>query len=157
MIVIGASNMAKELPTILIADDDDGHAFLVEDNLRRGGVNATFLRFSDGQEVLDFLFGRVQTPAFQPDHAYLLLLDIRMPKVDGISVLQQIKGDERLRKLPVIMLTTTDDPREIDRCHALGCNVYVHKPVSFDSFTHAITELGKFVSLVKVPHLKCAD
>ena len=146
--------MRTDLPTILIADDDDGHAFLVEDNLRRGGVNATFLRFSDGQEVLDFLFGKTKSPAFQQDHPYLLLLDIRMPKVDGISVLQQIKAHEQLRKLPVIMLTTTDDPREIDRCHALGCNVYVHKPVSFDTFAHAIAELGKFVSIVKVPHLK---
>jgi CheY-like chemotaxis protein len=157
MIQIGNLGMGKELPTVLIADDDDGHAFLVEDNLRRGGVNAAFLRFADGQEVLDFLFGRTSTPPFEPDKAYLLLLDIRMPKVDGISVLQQIKGDERLRKLPVIMLTTTDDPREIDRCHALGCNVYVHKPVSFESFAHAITELGKFVALVKVPHVKRSD
>jgi CheY-like chemotaxis protein len=156
MIVLTQSGMAADSPTILIADDDDGHAFLVEDNLRRAGVNTTFLRFNDGQEVLDFLHGKTTTPAFQQDRPYLLLLDIRMPKVDGISALQQIKADAQLRKLPVIMLTTTDDPREIDRCHALGCNVYVHKPVSFESFAHAIAELGKFVSLVKVPHLKTA-
>jgi len=93
--------------TILIADDDDGHAFLVEDNLRRGGVKTEFLRFNDGQEVLDFLFGRTAEPAFDPQKAYLLLLDIRMPKVDGVAVLQQIKSDPMLHSLPVIMLTTS--------------------------------------------------
>jgi len=143
----------QTLPTILIADDDDGHAFLVEDNLRRGGVNTTFLRFNDGQEVLDFLFGRTTSPVFKPDQAYLLLLDIRMPKVDGVAVLQQIKANPDLHKLPVIILTTTEDPREVDRCHALGCNIYIHKPVSYDSFAHAIAQLGKFVSLVKVPRI----
>ena len=145
-----------DLPTILIADDDDGHAFLVEDNLRRGGVNTTFLRFSDGQELLDFLFGRTKEPAFDPARSYLLLLDIRMPKVDGVTVLRQIKADPGLSKLPVIMLTTTDDPREVNRCHELGCNVYIHKPVAFESFQNAIAQLGKFVSLLKVPQVKRA-
>jgi CheY-like chemotaxis protein len=144
----------SELPTILIADDDDGHAFLVEDNLRRGGVETDYLRFNDGQELLDFLFGRTSDPAFERDQSYLLLLDIRMPKVDGVTALQQVKSDVNLRKLPVIMLTTTDDPREVDRCHALGCNVYIHKPVSYESFANAIAQLGKFISLVKVPQLE---
>jgi len=142
-----------DFPTILIADDDDGHAFLVEDNLRRGGVEATYLRFNDGQELLDFLFGRTADPAFKRGEPYLLLLDIRMPKVDGVTALQQIKADKELRKLPVIMLTTTEDPREVDRCHALGCNIYIHKPVSYEAFAHAITQLGNFVSLVQVPRV----
>ena len=141
----------SEIPTILIADDDDGHAFLVEDNLRRAGVNAPFLRFCDGQEILDFLFGRTAEPRFEPDHPYLLLLDIRMPKVDGVAVLREIKADPELRKLPVIILTTTDDPREVDRCHDLGCNVYMHKPVSYESFAAAIAKLGMFVSLLQLP------
>ena len=141
----------SEHPTILITDDDDGHAFLIEDNLRRGGVNAPFLRFSDGQEVLDFLFGRTTEPAFERDRPYLLLLDIRMPKVDGVAVLRQIKADPELRKLPVIMVTTTDDPREVNRCHDLGCNVYLQKPVSHDGFASAITKLGQFVKLLQLP------
>lgn len=147
----------NELPTILIADDDDGHAFLVEDNLRRGGVNTTFLRFSDGPELLDFLFSRKKDHTFDPARSYLLLLDIRMPKVDGVTALRQIKADAGLHKMPVIMLTTTEDPREVDRCHDLGCNVYIHKPVAYESFQNAITQLGKFVSLVKVPQLKPAS
>src|SRR5690349_7431047 len=128
----------RKLPTILIADDDDGHAFLVEDNLRRGGVETTYLRFNDGQELLDFLTGKTTSPLFHPGEPYLLLLDIRMPKVDGVSALQQIKADPVLRKLPVIILTTTEDPREVDRCHQLGCNIYIHKPVSYDAFVNAI-------------------
>jgi CheY-like chemotaxis protein len=145
--------MNQPIPTILITEDDDGHAFLIEDNLSRAGVQAPFLRFSDGQEVLDFLFSRTSDPAFIHGQPYLLLLDIRMPKVDGVEVLRQIKADEGLRKLPVIMLTTTDDPREVARCHAYGCNSYIQKPVSWDGFAGAITKLGQFVSLLQVPSI----
>jgi CheY-like chemotaxis protein len=143
----------SETPTILITDDDDGHAFLIEDNLRRAGVNAPFLRFCDGQEILDFLFGKTQEPRFDRDKPYLLLLDIRMPKVDGVAVLKQIKAHPELHKLPVIILTTTEDPREVDRCHDLGCNVYMHKPVSFESFAAAISKLGMFVALLQLPRM----
>lgn len=144
----------NHVDTILIADDDDGHAFLVEDNLRRGGVNTEFLRFSDGQELLDFLFGRTAEPAFDAQKGYLLLLDIRMPKVDGVAALQQIKAHPDLHRLPVIMLTTTEDPREVDRCHHLGCNIYIHKPVSFETFADAIAQLGKLVKLAQIPRIK---
>ena len=143
----------NDIPAIIIADDDDGHAFLIEDNLRRAGVTAPIIRFSDGQEVLDFLFGRTTEPRFEKDRPYLLLLDIRMPKVDGVTVLREIKAAPAVRKLPVIILTTTDDPREVERCHELGCNIYMQKPVSFDSFSTAIARLGKFLSLLQVPKL----
>lgn len=154
MNLLSTAGTMNRLHTILITDDDDGHAFLVEDNLRRGGVNTDFLRFSDGQEVLDFLFGRTSEPTFDPERAYLLLLDIRMPKVDGVEVLRQIKADRALHKLPVVMLTTTEDPREVDRCHGLGCNIYIHKPVSFEGFANAMAELAKLVSLALIPRIK---
>ena len=77
-----------------------------------------------------------------------------MPKVDGVTALRQIKADAFLHKMPVIILTTTEDPYEVDLCHELGCNVYIHKPVSYESFENAIAQLGKFVSLLKVPLLK---
>jgi CheY-like chemotaxis protein len=80
-----------------------------------------------------------------------VLLDIRMPKVDGIEVLRRLKGDPQLRKLPVIMLTTTDDSREVELCHELGCNVYIQKPVDYDKFSEAIRRLGLFVMLLLVP------
>ncbi len=144
--------MANEV-TVLIADDDAGHARLIEKNLQRIGVHNTILRFADGQAILDFLFGRGSGPTLPPQMPCLLLLDIRMPKVDGVEVLRQIKADPNLRKLPVTMLTTTDDPREVDRCHELGCSSYLVKPVDYDKFSEAIKQFGIFISLIKVPEV----
>ena len=145
-------NMTQEV-VIIIAEDDLGHARLIEKSLRRVGLNNSIQRCVNGQEVLDFLFRRGPGPHRRNDVAYLLMLDIRMPKVDGVETLRQIKEDASLRKLPVIMLTTTDDPREIERCHLLGCNSYIVKPVDFGKFAEAIAQLGMFVSLVKVPEI----
>jgi CheY-like chemotaxis protein len=146
-------NMTQEA-VIIIADDDSGHARLIEKNLRHVGLHNPVHRCENGQEVLDFLFRQGAGPHRRNDTAYLLMLDIRMPKVDGVEALRQIKQDTTLRKLPVIMLTTTDDPREIERCHLLGCNSYIVKPVDYDKFSEAIAQLGLFVSLVKVPEIK---
>lgn len=140
-----------ESATILITEDDDGHAFLIEDSLRRAGLDMPILRFSDGDEVLDFLSTKSTKASDQCAHPYLLLLDIHMPKVDGLTVLRHIKEDPELHKLPVIVLTTTDDPREVERCHNLGCNGYVQKPISYNSFADAITKLGRFVALLQMP------
>ena len=139
-------------PTILITDDDDGHALLIEENLRSAGIVSPIQRFADGQEVLDFLFGRTANARI-PDEPYVLLLDIRMPGVDGIEVLRQLKADPTLRKLPVIILTTTDEPREIERCHELACNIYIKKPISYPSFADAMAKLGRFLPLIALPYL----
>jgi len=144
--------MPKE-SVILIADDDAGHARLIEKNLQRGGLHNRILRFENGQEILDFLFGRSSGKKRKSGTPYLLLLDIRMPKVDGVEVLTQIKADAGLRKMPVIMLTTTDDPREVARCHQLGCSSYLVKPVDYEKFSDAIKQLGLFISLMQVPDL----
>ncbi len=138
---------------ILIADDDAGHARLIEKNLIRAGLFNKILRFEDGQEILDFLFRTGEGPKRSIDAAYFLLLDIRMPKVDGVEVLRHLKSDPELRKIPVSMLTTTDDPREVNRCHSLGCNNYIVKPVDYDKFSDAIRQLGLFVSLVQIPEI----
>jgi CheY-like chemotaxis protein len=74
-----------------------------------------------------------------------------MPKVDGIEVLRQIKEEKELRKIPVIMVTTTDDPREVEHCHLLGCSNYITKPVDYDKFVNAIRQLGLFLMIVQVP------
>lgn len=146
------SSMRKEV-VILIADDDAGHARLIEKNLQRAGLHNDVVRFENGQQALDFLFCRGPAPKRKTDLSYLLLLDIRMPQVDGVEVLQQVKRDPELRKLPVIMLTTTDDPREVARCHELGCSNYIVKPVDYDKFADAINRLGLFISLVEVPEI----
>jgi len=146
------ASMTKEV-VILIADDDAGHTRLIEKNLRRAGLHNPILRFENGQDILDFLFCRGEGLKRASDTSYLLLLDIRMPKVDGLEVLRQLKADPQLRKLPVSMLTTTDDPCEVARCHELGCNNYIVKPVGYERFAEAIQQLGLFISLVQVPQL----
>ena len=138
---------------ILVAEDDDGHIGLIEKNLTRAGIVNEILLFKDGQAILDFLFRCGHGPHSRSGIAYLLLLDIRMPKVDGVQVLKRVKADDELRKLPVIMITTTDDPREVENCHALGCSSYIAKPVDYDSFVNAIRQLGLFLSVVEVPHI----
>jgi CheY-like chemotaxis protein len=138
---------------ILIAEDDDGHARLIEKNLTRAGLNIQIHRFTNGQAVLDFLFQRGPGPHRVLDKPYLLLLDIRMPQVDGVEVLRQLKGHSELRKVPVIMLTTTDDPREVERCHQIGCASYIVKPVDYEKFAEAIKSLGLYISLVEVPEI----
>lgn len=141
------------LPTILIVDDEEGHAVLVRENLAEAGLTNPVEYFRDGQAILDFLFRRGEAGRREDGRSYLLLLDIRMPKVDGVEVLRQVKGHAELRKLPVIMLTTTDDPREVDRCHRLGCSVYIQKPVDYDRFAEAVQRLGWLIKLALVPAL----
>lgn len=144
-------NAQNKAPVILIVDDDEGHAFLVRDSLQEAGLSNRIEHFRDGQAVLDFFFHRGTGPLVEPGEAYLVLLDIRMPKVDGVEVLRQLKAHKELHKLPVIMLTTTEDPREVERCHDLGCNVYLQKPVDYGKFAEAMRRLGLFITLLLVP------
>ena len=136
---------------ILIAEDDEGHAGLIRKNLARAGIVNQLLHFKDGQEIMDFLFRKGDGLKRQSGTAYVLLLDIRMPKLDGVEVLAQVKADPELRKIPVIMITTTDDPREVEKCHALGCSNYIAKPLEYESFVNAIRQLGLFLAVVEVP------
>jgi CheY-like chemotaxis protein len=149
-------NVTREV-VILIAEDDSGHARLIEKNLTRSGLHNPMRRFENGQEILDFLFQGGQGKDRRDPTPYLLLLDIRMPKVDGVEVLRRIKQDSELRKIPTIMLTTTDDPREVERCHAFGCSNYIVKPVDYEKFAEAIKQFGLFVSLVQVPEINGRD
>ncbi len=136
---------------IILAEDDEGHATLIKKNLARGGISNDILHFKDGQETLDFFFRRGKKPKRENDMHYLLLLDIRMPKIDGVEVLRQLKQGQELRKIPVIMLTTTDDPREVDLCHQLGCGLYITKPAAYDNFVEAIKQLGMVLKVVQLP------
>lgn len=141
---------AESEVVILVADDDEGHVRLIEKNLRRAALGNRIERFKDGQEVLDFLFCH-SSRRRKKGVPYLLLLDIRMPKVDGLEVLRQLKDDVELKKIPVIMLTTTDDPHEVERCHLLGCSNYIVKPVNYERYAAAVNKLGNFITLLKVP------
>jgi CheY-like chemotaxis protein len=139
---------------ILLAEDDEGHANLIQRNLKRAGVRNSVMHVKDGQEALDFLRRQGSYAGRPPGGCMLLLLDINMPRIDGVEVLRQVKADPATAKLPVIMLTTTDDPREVGRCYQLGCSVYITKPVQYDQFAEAVQRLGLFLDIVKVPQEK---
>jgi CheY-like chemotaxis protein len=143
--------MATEPILIVLAEDDDGHASLVQRNLERAGLTNSLQRLNDGQEALDFLRGEGAYAGRNSNQSVLLLLDIKMPRVDGVEVLRQLQSDPRTALIPVIMLTTTDDPREIQRCYELGCSVYITKPVEYQRFVEAIKRLGLFLQVVRVP------
>jgi CheY-like chemotaxis protein len=135
---------------IIVTDDDDGHAELIREGLRNSGVANEIIRFGDGEELWDFFSGKkVRDAAFDRSKAYLLLLDINMPRMDGVEVLGRMKADASLREIPIMMLTTTDDPREVEKCYKLGCNVYITKPVDFAQFAETLRRLGLFIQVVK--------
>jgi len=146
----------KQDMIILIAEDDAGHFQLIKKNLWLSCVNSNMLLFKDGQEILDFLFKNGNSTHLEEKKQYLLLLDIRMPKVDGLEVLRRIKEDQRLRKIPVIMLTTTSNANMIEQCYELGCSYYMIKPVDYRHFMEAVQGLGKFLSLenIRLPFIK---
>lgn len=139
----------KEL-VILIAEDDNGHADLIIEALVESGVCNKIIRFPDGEQVWNFLSGNCVDEIRDRNKSYLLLLDINMPKMDGVEVLKRIKADSELKEIPVMMLTTTDDPREVEACYKLGCSIYITKPINFNNFNETLKRLGLFIQIVKI-------
>jgi CheY-like chemotaxis protein len=137
--------------TIVMIEDDAGHARLIERNIRRAGVSNEIVHFQCGQTAIDYLLGEDGSGGPSSRRHLLILLDLNLPDMTGIEVLQKIKGNEHTRRTPVVVLTTTDDEREIQRCYDLGANVYITKPVSYDAFANAIQQLGLFLSVMQVP------
>lgn len=135
--------------TIIMIEDDEGHARLIEKNIRRAGISNKLLHFLDGGSGLDFLFNGDEGPA--ANSPAMVLLDLNLPDMSGTDILAKIKSDEKLKSVPVVVLTTTDDKTEIQRCYDLGCNVYITKPVNYESFADAIRQLGLFLSVIQVP------
>ena len=143
--------------TILIAEDDDGHAALIEKNLRRAGMEKPCHRLRDGQETLEYFLGSGNMQQGKTWGRYLLLLDINLPRVNGIEVLRAMKEHEVLKRVPVLMLSTTDDPQEIETCHSIGCNFYLTKPTEPEIFAEAINRLGSFLDIVTVPTIRLSS
>ncbi len=137
--------------SILMIEDDEGHARLIEKNIRRAGVNNEILHFTDGSSALAFLFGPDGTTGRAEHSPFMILLDLNLPDMSGVDILQRIKADGVLRRAPVIVLTTTDDKAEIERCYDLGCNVYITKPLIYQNFAEAIVQLGLFMSVMQIP------
>jgi CheY-like chemotaxis protein len=141
--------------TIVMVEDDEGHARLIERNIRRAGISNEIRHFMDGVTALQFLESDAAGPAL--NGPALILLDLNLPDMSGIDILARVKGQERLKRTPVVVLTTTDDKVEIQRCYDLGCNVYITKPVNYESFADAIRQLGLFLSVIQVPEVEAQE
>ena len=141
----------SEHVTIIMIEDDEGHARLIERNIRRAGVHNEIIPFATGGEAVRYLFGPDGSGTVSSGRPLLILLDLNLPDMSGVDILKRVKENEHLKLTPVVVLTTTDDEREIKRCYDLGANVYITKPVNYDSFANAIRQLGLFFSVIQVP------
>jgi CheY-like chemotaxis protein len=142
---------AQQAVTIVMIEDDEGHARLIEKNIRRAGINNEIRHFADGTSALAHLFDEPEGP--RHNGPAMVLLDLNLPDMSGTAILERIKQDEHLHRTPVVVLTTTDDKVEIARCYDLGCNVYITKPVNYESFSDAIRQLGLFLSVIQIPEV----
>ena len=132
--------------TIIMIEDDEGHARLIERNIRRSGVNNDIVPFTNGTDAVNYLFGKDGSGMDHKGEALLILLDLT-----GIEILRRVTENAHLKCVPVVVLTTADDSQEIKRCYELGANVYITKPVNYESFANAIRQLGLFFSVIQVP------
>ena len=134
---------------ILLVEDNPNDAELTMRSLKKGNFLNKLYWVKDGQEALDFLYC---TGAYvardRDDHPKLILLDLKMPKVDGIEVLQRIKSDERLRVIPVVVMTSSNEQPDIIESYRLGVNGYVVKPVEFGAFAEAVAKIGMFWMMI---------
>lgn len=137
--------------TIVMVEDDEGHARLIEKNVRRAGVSNEIIPFTNGNAALDYILGEDRSGENIQNRYMLILLDLNLPDMSGIDILERVKSNAHAKRLPVVILTTTDDEREIQRCYDLGANVYITKPVDYDSFANAIRQLGLFFSVMQIP------
>ena len=137
--------------SIVMIEDDEGHARLIERNIRRAGVNNEIHSFRNGTDGLNYLLGADGSGEESAQRSMLILLDLNLPDMTGVDILAKVKSNVHTKRSPVIILTTTDDEREIKRCYDLGANVYITKPVNYESFANAIQQLGLFLSVMQVP------
>lgn len=139
------------LKTILFAEDSPLDVEMTLSALAENHLANKVVVVNDGAEALDYLYSRGKFQARPPGNPGLVLLDLKMPKVGGLEVLRQIKQDEGLRTIPIVMLTSSREEQDLISSYRLGVNAYVVKPVSFDAFVKAVRELGVFWALINEP------
>ena len=143
--------MKKEIEILLVEDNIDDAEMTIR-ALKKNNLANRLLHVRDGAQALDFIFAEGEYSSRHIENMpNLMLLDLKMPKVSGIEVLQRIKMDERTKKIPIVMLTSSKEDPDIKECYALGVNGYVVKPVEFDAFYKAISDLGLFWLIVNEP------
>jgi len=140
-----------ELGRILMVEDDPNDVELTLTALAEYNLANEVVVTRDGAEALDYLYCRGSFTARVSDNPAVLLLDLKLPKVDGLQVLRQIKSDEKLRMIPVVVLTSSREERDMVASYRLGVNAYVVKPVDFHEFVNAIKELGIFWAVINQP------
>ena len=136
--------MIAELKRIVLAEDNANDVELTTTALRENKVVNEIVVVRDGAEALDYLYQREAHRHRTGGNPALLLLDLKMPKVDGLEVLRQVKADPALRTIPVVVLTSSREEYDLSNAYALGVNAYVVKPVSFQDFVEAVRALGHF-------------
>ncbi len=145
------TRMSEDQPTLLVVKDDPGHARLIERNLRRAHFPSTIVHLCDGQAALDYLSQARETRGARHPLSCLVLLDLNLPGWSGVEILARLKSDTRTKHIPVIILTTTDAPHEIEHCYALGCNAYLTKPIAYDQFVEVMQQLSWLLATIEVP------
>ena len=138
---------------ILLVEDNPGHAILIQTNLRKSGISNLIHHVDDGQKALDYVLGAIEDVEDDDYKPILILLDLNLPVLSGYQVLERLKAHPIAKKIPIIVLTSTQDEAEIERCYQLGCNVFLSKPVEYDEFQNSIRQISLFLSIVRVPHV----
>jgi DNA-binding response OmpR family regulator len=141
----------NNLGRILLVEDDPKDVELTLTALDEYNLANEVIVASDGQEALDYLYCRGNFMKRSGENPAVLLLDLKLPKVDGLEVLQQVKSDEKLRMIPVVVLTSSHEEKDMIASYKLGVNAYVVKPVDFHEFVNAIKELGVFWAVINEP------
>jgi two-component system response regulator len=144
--------MVNQVVEILLAEDSASDAEMTISALKKSNLANKLLHVKDGAAALDYIFAEgIYSDRKIEDKPKLILLDLKMPKVNGIEVLQKIRTDERTKKIPVVVLTSSKEDPDIQKCYDLGVNSYVVKPLEFDEFQRAISNLGLYWIIVNQP------
>ncbi|HET9914802.1 MAG TPA: response regulator [Anaerolineales bacterium] len=141
----------KQFKRILLVEDDPKDVELTINALSEYDLTNNVLIMRDGAEALDYLYRRGKFANEPGGNPIVILLDLKMPKVDGIQVLRQIKADKHLQTIPVVILTSSRESRDLENCYQLGVNAYVVKPVKFVEFVNAVKQVGMFWALINEP------
>ncbi len=141
----------EEIKRILLVEDDPRDVELILSTLCEYNLANEIAVARDGVEALDYLYRRAAFAQHPAGNPIVILLDLKMPRLDGVQVVQQLKADESMRLIPIVILTSSREARDLDECYKLGVNAYVVKPVRFTEFVEAIKQVGVFWALINEP------
>ena len=137
---------------ILLAEDNLGHAKLTKKHLKRAGIRNTIVHFNNGNELMDYLKKSNSSGTYLEEGlGYVIIMDLKMPQLDGFETLKLLKRNRTFSVIPTIMFSTSDDPKEIFQCYQQGCNGYIVKPVMSKDFSSFMKKLVNFFRIIQIP------